>query len=1085
MAAIPLKIGSEWRDASVSTGWQTMDTVRSETSEGSLASSRLDDGSGTSRSFSLHSNSSRVSIDSASMRSDYLSNFERKFLERKAAKHKHKERAKRAQAKADRQQLLSADEKRKAQREAERQARRREMEHWLTDPRELRRIELRSQKRSRDRMRALQEWYTPAISGATEEVQPVFVAAMNQEHSTHKRSIKPLLPTEAAAIKDKEDREAFQVVLQRQLGAFTSKLEYLEQFTDLAPGSSTQAKMRARHPKRRRRVEKDALHLAPLPGARGTLQASKSLCNHPPRHANRHKQLSASASLELLRSMSRSCTEDEEREVALDNTEVEEYLMRHRKGAKQIYAARKIQAAWRMHLRRRVYLPWRQRRMHHRRAIFEIWVMTHRVGNRAHRSLMRKYFNAWYVDVGESIQLREMELHLFRQAATQKSMPRMVINLVFTSDWERDGGKKVAASAATNVKNNNLASSSKAAFLDVFLSSAFAGVESPAEKGRSRVFQLRAQHQAAREEVRKKVVQHVFLIWKRLHEAKKRVGINAQLCLKRAVRMAFGSRQPKWDRVDGFLEDSLRLDAWDAYKELSAFFPMLFYGAFSDAASIFGGLPSHTYGENAKDYTNFPQQAKQEMQELQLATSGDAVRNFHGVLMRNSVVDVRNTILKERYLVNAIDDASGNTALHVAAQIEEPVRRLDILALLLSEGATTLNRANRHGLTPIQLAPDSDTSLLLREGIYAFYSRNILDRETMAAGLEDDHRLLCDADADVFFRKELFLLHFSRFSTTHAESEEANGAARHLAMELSTLLPHMQRKLRKAEKLVKRVQEHMLAAQDTIGTDSSGYGEDQNEDQSDDDDENNGDISAKEATSRPAQSSIATQYQLAAVALLSEGVPQRRSSILNTRRVVETYHRDGSSLGLFDPVGDTMLARYSASADLLFEEERRTAQEAERAQASMKKVEAAVILEQNPVTGQIEMAPDHVVSLSTISSTPQVKMAAGFENGAIPRNRKKEELQRAMIQRKFTCKPSDIKFNFGNFVTGGWGEDTGEQNITPGFNALPPEAGVRASATGYNTDAMWKRGGVKPTDRSAPSIKDVLANAQSTASATE
>lgn len=218
-----------------------MDTVRSEYSEGSVTSSRLDDGSGTGRaslSFSLsNSHTSRLSIDSASTRSDYLANYERRLLERKASKHKKSEKAKREKEKADRQQLFSADQRRKAEREAERQARRREMETWLTDPNELKRIERRSQKRSRDRMRVLKEWYEPATSGPHQEVQPVFVQAMNQEHNnqetapkTRNRLAKPLLSKGAAALKDEQDREALELVLQRQLSAFTTKLEYLEQF---------------------------------------------------------------------------------------------------------------------------------------------------------------------------------------------------------------------------------------------------------------------------------------------------------------------------------------------------------------------------------------------------------------------------------------------------------------------------------------------------------------------------------------------------------------------------------------------------------------------------------------------------------------------------------------------------------------------------------------------------------------------------------------------------------------------------------------------------------------------------------------
>jgi len=39
-----------------------------------------------------------------------------------------------------------------------------------------------------------------------------------------------------------------------------------------------------------------------------------------------------------------------------------------------------------------------------------------------------------------------------------------------------------------------------------------------------------------------------------------------------------------------FLEDRLAVDPWDAYRELSPMLPMLFFGYYSDAAAIFGGV---------------------------------------------------------------------------------------------------------------------------------------------------------------------------------------------------------------------------------------------------------------------------------------------------------------------------------------------------------------------------------------------------------------------------------------------------------------------------------------------------------------
>ncbi|KAI9986258.1 hypothetical protein PInf_025184 [Phytophthora infestans] len=1670
-----------------------MDTVRSEYSEGSLASSRLDDGSTTGRgSLSFSFSTSRVSIDSVSTRSDFLSSYERKFQQRKAAKHKKSEKAKREKEKADRQDLFSADLRRKAQREAERQARRKEMETWLTDTKELKRIERRSHKTSRDRMRTLKEWYAPAtsVSGAYEEVQPVFVAAMHQtnqqEHSSRRKLVKPktLLTKKAAAAKDEEDRDALGVVLRGQLNAFTSKLEYLEQLAD--PGTpSVRAKTRAR---RRRLVNKN-LHLAPLGPARSNLRAAKSVTNLPTYFTSQiERKLATSSSMQMLQA------DNEDDEDAVDDAEVERYLLRHRNISRQNYAAVKLQAAWKMHLRRRKYLPWRQRRTRHRRAIFEIWVMTYRVGYRAQRSLLRKYFTAWRLDVMEALQLREMELHLFRQAATQSELPRMVLNLVFTSDWEDERAKRLAAEAAK--KKKSLVTTSKAAFLNAFLSAAFGDVESGPET-RSRVQQLHAQHETAREEVRKKIVQHVFRLWKRVHEGNKRVGLNAQLCLKRAVRMAFGTRQrwpaeillsvfelwarwasfnrckrlglplpqfpqtnphwdvwlhnhqerqvrcvkaaakapaarlrryflrldafarriirkrqaralavdhhsrvvrlkvllewraaiadsaaekklergillrlhryacakrklrplkdslrrkrrkwlarrsirgwkrvqlhasfkreltlskiqqsqvwrsrlhrtldvwrqerdslllwrtfeawthlvrkrklfltlrslcarqerrtllfgvlnawkaAKWERVDGFLEDNLCLDAWDVYRELSAFFPMMFYGSFSDAGSIFGGLPSSMHCENGASQ-------RVDRNELVLATSGDAVRHFHGVLVRESVMDVRNAILQTRHLVNAVDDASGNTALHVAAQIDETERRLEIVSLLLSEGATTLKRVNRHGLSPVQLAPDAATRFLLDHGIYAFYSRNVLHEtedcgtnhrllwcmtslmarewraglrnpadvrtghwhstirdelwlrqahirfacdSVFAAGVTRSHGFLnalktrlcrsykdilhvdvglsrtqdesteagdraweervamrnlqaaetgeyeayaryllatnldadaceqelipsfagllfslefsveeilsqayrledeCasaeselwelyqrimrsekawrevyaqedttsgshvsryigvlqvfsdDADADFFFKNEVFHLEFGQFnlSADKRHPDGLNGQREALALELESLLIRSKRKLRKVEKKSKRLQDQLdenerahrevlfaavrclqdicaarkdlehsrlrmasnviklseakaavsrleLAKEELQSEEKSTpqkvsravdllprsvselpyeekkifldrerancvnmfqtkvileeaaakldsgnlevkplpeslhplqreassklhslfvlnllrscccwlaenmvametNSQEENEAESGDSDSDGDSFQAE-----PEERRKLTRVFSTAGSLLLEGPPRRRSSIGNTRRLLETYQQV-SSRSLEDPESDDMTATYAASASLLFEEERRAAAAAERERSSAKKVEIiAALSEQNPITGEPELPPDHTVSIDAVSVRTRPEAGLVDKKTEARRNRKKEELQRAMRHRQLLREAEsdsdreEISFSsqdqllpaihgadfcFGNFVVGGGVRLQHEVSAAEIADLLETREGIGAVAT----DAIWKRGGAKQADISAPSIKEVLAQAHRQSSA--
>ncbi|RLN86113.1 hypothetical protein BBJ28_00017482, partial [Nothophytophthora sp. Chile5] len=1653
-----------------------MESARSEYSEGSMASSRLDDGSGSSRTTSRSSShESGLSIDSASARSTYLSSFSQRFLDRKAAKHKRSERAKREREREDQQQLIYADQKRQVDREAERQARRLEMETWLTDPAELRRVERRTQKRSRDRMRALQEWYPSALRGASDELQPVFTAASTQQSSNQQQpSQNPLLTGMTAAAREEEDRVVLGAALQRQLSDFTTKLAYLEHHVRPTTGAQTRGKSR------RRRVARETLQLVPLPLASGIhsgFRSTQSLHGGLP-SGYPDDRLAASASLQRLQSRAQTCCGALEDEVALDAAELQQFLTRHRQSAMQGRAARKLQALWRMYLRRRVYIPWRRRRMRQRRAVFEIWAMTHRVGRRAQRSLLRKYLVEWREEVAEALQLRAIELQLFRHAATQATLPHMVLNLVFTSDWGGEWDQRGAPDAKPKATKPATGTA-----LDAILNSAFAGVETTAaEAGHGRVQQLRMQHLAAREEVLKKAVQHVFRRWKRLHETTKRVGLNAQLCLKRAVRMAFRSRQrwpaetllaafdiwarwaafsrckrlglplpsfpqanPQWDiwlhnyqerqvrcvkaaakapsarlgrffrrlrafarqaiahrhaellaaqffartlrrnvlrtwraviteqasakkltrlvllrllryartkrklrplkqtlrqlqhewtsrrtwrawqrvqlracfkrelnlarlensqawrtrlhrtltlwrddrdarvqwrtfeawthvvrkrklfltmrhlcarlqrrhllfgvftawkavvcdRVDGFLEDQLKLDAWEAHRELSAFFPMLFYGCFSDARAIFGGLPSSTSDEGN---SNSLQLTKQEEQELLLATSGDGVRHFHDVLVHASVVEIRNAILQTRHLVNAVDDASGNTALHVAAQMEEPARRLEVMTLLLSEGAATHQRANRHGLTPTQLAPDAETRLLLAEGIFAFNSREILARRLTSETAESNPRLLwcvttlmasewaagkrstadvragqwhstlraelwlrqqhirfsaastfasvisrsraflnglktrlcrstqtlldasrppepvstavedpevarkqryeqwdqqektrrartrtlgeyeaygryllaatldseaCErnlvpsfvgllfsldfsvdevlpevfrleelcadaenelwelyqrlrraerawgtvlgsreqagsydvgllrlfseeADVDLFFRKELILLELEP-PRDYDERERER-----LIAELENLLTRKQRKLRKVEKKVKRVQNQlddhesacraalfttprraeqicvtrmdlersrlrMAAAliklsdvqavvtrlegakhrlQATIPTQLPSLSPPDSTEEADNgrkafleaemarysrmfqtkalleetrdgprklenlpeplnalqkqavdklhtlfvlnlfrscccwlvdnmlaleaaEASEGGDgtgNSAEDERQDAAVEASDAERQLTAAERADasrEGFVRRRSSLRNTRRVLETFHRGCTVPNLLDPENDAMKAAYTASSDLLFEAERRAEQEAEQQRVNAaRQVAVVACLERNPVTGQLETAPSHLVDLETLVDPKQTEATPSADTRGVSRNRKKQELQRALALQQLSRKSrvtasesndedehgTDIRpsgllpaihglgLEFANFVISG-------DAVAVDGSALV-EDNALACGKEDNVEAMWQRGGVRQGDGAAPSIKEVVA----------
>lgn len=605
----------------------------------------------------------------------------------------------------------------------------------------------------------------------------------------------------------------------------------------------------------------------------------------------------------------------------------------------------KIQATWRMHRKRRVYSRWGRRRLKIRRKFFQMWSLAHRIKKKARLSVMRKYLLAWGEEVGVAIRLREIELRLFRDAEMQAELPKLVMNLVFTS---------------TNQDNANIKSIQRVArqaTMSGFFNSAFASVEQFPDRKNGRVQRMRVLHMEARQAIVKKIVQRMFLLWKRVHLENKRIGLNAQLYIKRAARMAFGSRPvwageklmiifsiwsrwaafsrckrfgsplpqyvqalPQWDiwiynhqerqvrkvkaaakaplarmrryfhclrkfsdcsvekraqvqiatqhynqkitreillswrdeiaedafnkklcryviaklhsyaevkaklrplkqavarrkqlwdfsrvwrawkgvhlrsffkrelnvskleqsqwrskvhriiyvwmdakhqvnrwrtfeawrnfcrkrrlfqtlrfhcervrkrhllfgilnawkafvwkQEDVFLEDRLKLSAWDAYEELSPFFPTLFYGSYSAAAAIFGGVEIK------------PEEGQEDRKRL--SYESDSIRQFQSVITQGSAAEVRNIVLQSKHLINAVDDASGNTPLHMAMQVEDPTHRIDMLSLLLSEGAVTWHHSNRHGLTPKQLAPDEDSKLLLDKGIYAFYANKVL-----------------------------------------------------------------------------------------------------------------------------------------------------------------------------------------------------------------------------------------------------------------------------------------------------------------------------------------------------------------------
>ncbi|KAJ0403743.1 hypothetical protein ATCC90586_006553 [Pythium insidiosum] len=970
-----------------------MDTIRSEISDESLLSSSRYTASGASFVGSITSSRSTA-------RSDYLSNYENKFLQRKAVE-KKKKRAERERRKAI-DDSLTADDKRRADREAERQARKAEMATWLPTPETLQRIEREAERRKKERLEQVLGWYPPIVEDdkgrstrpsnnnrtheatPTREIHAVFSeqSRLARAGSEHERRAAVELESEAKA-------------LQRKMLTLQQKMVYVENRGNASVSATWKANSQRR---RRPRVQVRAT-LAPL-GSSQSATAIPTLHNHA-------ASLTRSTSVFFFR----DTRQEAEAAVVAEHAEVEGFLAAHRRQHKRHRMATIIQATWRMHRRRRVFLRWRRRRTKHRRKFFQVWAMSFRLLRQARRSLKRKCLRAWKTEVEDAIELRRIELQIFRSAETAVELPRLVMNLVFTSSDYDDAFTRKVLTYPTR------------AYFTGFVNAAFASVEQhdddntpgannsddddddddgdddddhsrAARRQRAkgnRVRRLKAQHLELRRSLAKKIVQRTFRAWQRLHEKQRRIGLNAQLCIKRAARLAFGARPvwpaermliifetwaryaafrrskrlggpmphfasalPSWDlwlhnyqerqirkvkaasrapiarlkrcfrcfravarvakrrrlaeqtavrhahfklqravmhewyaaiadsaartklcrsvlrgwasvaatkrrlrprrlavvtartrrehtrawaawrsvllrsrfkrelnrarleqtpwrsqvqrvlwfwmdvraprrkwtcfvawrqlvqrrrlfltirtRCDAlrrrhlllavltawravvwkqesdvglFLEDRLSLTAWDAYDALSTDFPMLFMGCYSNAAAVFGGVPlDHAAQPNdPASPPTAPTQTQTQTPTPKPATPNTStvlrhhqqqqkqrdIQRFHAELTHCSVADARRVVWSSLHLVNQTDDATGNTALHVAAQLEDPVRRVDVLRVLLSEGAVTWDRVNRHGLTPLQLTPPDDAAarVLLARGVYESFARDV------------------------------------------------------------------------------------------------------------------------------------------------------------------------------------------------------------------------------------------------------------------------------------------------------------------------------------------------------------------------
>lgn len=286
-----------------------MDTQRSEYSEDGGASTFR---SGYGESVASLSYSQAGSHDSRSSRSSFLNNYEQKFLKRKAEKKKKKERETK-----NNQVVISTEERFKADREADRQARKLEMAAWMTPPTVLKRIELANRKRSRERMKDVLEWY-PSMG---QEMQPSFTPPTN-DGAESSVVMDPIVQE-----KLENQQQALAVMLERQLTELKMKLACVERLTE-EPYMSP-AKQLVGLGKIRRRRAGPGHQLSPLHEDRQvTIKNHAASVSQLP--ATIPLRMSGSTSTGALRQQIHS-TSPAETEAAADKAELERFLKLHRR----------------------------------------------------------------------------------------------------------------------------------------------------------------------------------------------------------------------------------------------------------------------------------------------------------------------------------------------------------------------------------------------------------------------------------------------------------------------------------------------------------------------------------------------------------------------------------------------------------------------------------------------------------------------------------------------------------------------------------------------------------------------------------
>ncbi|OQR84614.1 hypothetical protein ACHHYP_13106 [Achlya hypogyna] len=216
-----------------------------------------------------------------------------------------------------------------------------------------------------------------------------------------------------------------------------------------------------------------------------------------------------------------------------DRSERHQFLDNYRLAARGHASAQCLQATYRMHRCRRKYLAWRRWRRWHQAKVLHAWVHVLRVEGFARRNSCRRVFREWADEVECTIKLRLIELKLLQQSSTRvATISNIVKNLFLTTVDEKASG--VYQRPTVNYGYQ-------------FVNQAYASVQDRSNDLAtvSRIAEIRAAMRKARDVVAKQFVHTVFLRWKAYQEAHRRTAVNAQLCLRRAMRLAF-LRRPTW-----------------------------------------------------------------------------------------------------------------------------------------------------------------------------------------------------------------------------------------------------------------------------------------------------------------------------------------------------------------------------------------------------------------------------------------------------------------------------------------------------------------------------------------------------------